>query len=355
MYRRNLLLTAFFLTALPAAASVLPVASIVNQVSQDQYAAFLNNNLYTHLGDSRYAPEYGPPGPQHDLARSNIFAAFAGLGLNPTLEAFTWKSATYYNVVGTLLGTTHPNQVYVAGAHYDSVRGPGANDNGSGVASVVEAARVLSQYRFEDTLKFVAFDLEEQGHFGSQAYVASQAGSDIRGMISVDMIGYDAAGANHDTVDLHYPNASRPGIVTALGGAIAQYGNGVSPVPAHDASLGLSDHEAFYLAGYDAVWVGEHNYPSDPNFHKVTDSVDTPNYINYAYATNTTRGVVGYLAAEANVVPEPNSISLSFVALVGILAYAWRKRNQGEGGVPSCDSSAIEHPMSFLSSVAVNK
>jgi hypothetical protein len=139
------------------------------------------------------------------------------------------------------------------------------------------------------------------------------------------MIGYDAAGANHGTVDLHYPNTTRPAIVTTLGSAITQYGNGVSPVPAHDASLGLSDHEAFYLAGYDAVWVGEHNYPTDPNFHQVTDSVDTPNYINYAYATNITRGIVGYMAAEANVVPEPNSIVLLFIALVGMLAYAWRK------------------------------
>jgi acetylornithine deacetylase/succinyl-diaminopimelate desuccinylase-like protein len=150
-----------------------------DEVSEASYRDFLDNWLYTHAGDNR-----GVGGPEHDLARDNIEDFFLFYGLDVTLEPFQYSGLTYYNVVGTKLGTTFPNQEYIVGAHFDSVSNPGADDNGSGVALVLEAARILTQYDSAYTIRFIAFDREEQGLVGSYAYVSDHIGDDILGMIS---------------------------------------------------------------------------------------------------------------------------------------------------------------------------
>jgi hypothetical protein len=160
-----------------------------NQVSQASYTDFLDNWLYTHAGDDRGF------GPEHDLARDNIEMFFVLYGLDVELHPFQYQSTTYYNVVGTMTGTVHPDQEYIVGAHYDSVNNPGADDDASGTALVLEAARILSQYDSAYTIRFMAFDREEQGLIGSSAYVADHAGADILGMVQADMVAYNT-GAN---------------------------------------------------------------------------------------------------------------------------------------------------------------
>ena len=95
------------------------------------------------------------------------------------------------NIVATKRGTG--NDIIVLGAHYDSVEGaPGANDNGSGVATLLEMARALSQKSHKDTLMFIAFDAEEEGEVGSRHYVASLSDDARRktvAMLNFDMFG----------------------------------------------------------------------------------------------------------------------------------------------------------------------
>ena len=129
-----------------------PVSALVNQVTVSSYTHIHQDLLYTHTGDNRGF------GPEHDLARDNILDYFDDLGLDASLDPFTYNSSTYYNVVGVKEGLTNPDDIYIIGAHYDSVNNPGADDNGSGTAAVMEAARVLSQYDFDSTLVFLAFD-----------------------------------------------------------------------------------------------------------------------------------------------------------------------------------------------------
>ena len=105
------------------------------------------------------------------------------------------------NVVATLPGTTDPNRVYVVGGHYDSRNGdgsdgdadaPGANDDGSGTAVVVELCRVLASEQFPATIVFVCYDGEEQGLLGSSAHAAElDADEDlvVDGMITNDIVG----------------------------------------------------------------------------------------------------------------------------------------------------------------------
>jgi len=93
------------------------------------------------------------------------------------------------NVVARKPGREQPRRVVVVGAHYDSVPvAPGANDNASGVAVVLEVSRVLVNRSFPYTLAFVAFGAEELGLLGSQHYVRV-AGQDVVAMINVDVVG----------------------------------------------------------------------------------------------------------------------------------------------------------------------
>jgi Zn-dependent M28 family amino/carboxypeptidase len=318
-----LLMTLGFGTGSAFAVS-LSVGDIVNQVSQASYTDYLNNHLYTHNGNSRYYA-----GSQHDAAQTEIYNSFASLGLTTSLSPFTYNSQTYYNVVGVLPGTVHPDQVYIVGAHYDSANAtcPGADDNASGVAGVIEAARALSEYQFGSTIVFMAFDREEQGLVGSFAYAAAHASDDIRGMVSMDMIAYNPSGTNHDKAYLSYAGSSgAPSIVSDLGSALTQYG-GITPVPTQSYSS-QSDHYPFYAYGFESVLLIERNAGSNPYYHTSLDSVDTVGYIDYAYATNMTRGVVGYLASEAVIVPEPSTLVFLGIGAL-LLLIRVRRRTAG--------------------------
>ena len=267
MRYRTFLASVVFGAAVVAAASSAAetIQDIVDQVSQASYTDYLDNWLYTHDGDNR------------------------GIG----------------------------------GAHYDSVNNPGADDNGSGVAGVLEAARVLSQYSFEATLIFMAFDREEQGLVGSRAYAAAHSEDDIRGMISLDMIAYNPVGPTEDMARIYYDtHLPIPQITSDLADAMAEY-SGLSTTIAPGGDV--SDHAPFAHVGFESALLIEYNVWSNPNYHKLTDSVDTAGYIDYQYATQMTRGTVGYLATAAQHVPEPEIPTLLGTGLL-VVALIVRRR-----------------------------
>jgi len=271
------------------------VSDVVGEVSQEHYAAIHGNLLYTHTGDNR------GNGPQHDLAQQNMVNYFDTLDLDPTLEPFVYNGATYYNVVATLPGTAGADSYYIVGAHYDSVNNPGADDNASGTAAVMEAARVLSQYDFEHTIKFIGFDREEQWLKGSYAYVTQHSGDDILGMVNLDMIAYNPAGTYQDKVRLYDGdgNSAEPRqIILDLDAAFDAHTTVVDAVD-YNQWTNRSDHAPFDSAGYEAALIIEHQWGSNPYYHRSTDAVETPGYIDYAFATDVTRGVVGYVAGAA--------------------------------------------------------
>ncbi len=126
-------------------------------------------------------------------------AELTDLGYNVVLEPFTCSGHTSYNVVATVPGTDPERPRIVLGAHYDSIAyenpytaAPGADDNASGVATVLETARVLAGYRPDATVDFVLFGAEEVGLCGSTAYVENAIEEDeaIEGAVIIDMVGY---------------------------------------------------------------------------------------------------------------------------------------------------------------------
>jgi hypothetical protein len=282
------------------------VAAVVNQVSQTNYQHYLDNVLYTRTGDDR-----GLEGAQHDMAQTNLFNLFVSFGLQTRLESFTYQDRTCYNVVGVLPGTTsRSNECYLVGAHYDSVNNPGADDNASGVAGVLEAARVLSQYQFGATLVFIAFDAEEVGLLGSKAYASNHLSDAIGGMISLDMISFNTLPENQ--AGIYGWEASSP-IKLALSNAIALYGNGLTSIIGGPSSD--SDHDSFENMGFQACLLIETS--TNLNYHQAVDTVDTAGYIDYAFATKITRATVGYLATQAGLVTQPAApVTLSLSAPV---------------------------------------
>lgn len=118
------------------------------------------------------------------------------------------------SVIATLPGATQPRKQILVTAHYDSINlkvkgpaaaeapAPGADDDASGTAAVLELARVMSQYRFEKTLVFVAFAGEELGLVGSTAFAAraKAAGRQIEAVFNNDIIGSNVVGITHDSI-----------------------------------------------------------------------------------------------------------------------------------------------------------
>lgn len=273
--------------ALPRTLIAGPVEDLVAQVDSASYRHFLDDMLFTHNGNDR---GYGA---EHDLARQNIFDHFVSLGLDTSLFGFSYNGNTYYDVVGVHLGAVHPEQIYIIGAHYDSVNNPGADDNASGTSCVMETARVLASHQFEATIIFIAFDREEQGLIGSNAYATAHASDDIRGMISADMIAFNPGGVNRAAV---YGSTNSDPCKRALADSLSLYG-GIEPIMY--GRMDRSDHAPFERQGWQAALLIENQWGSNPNYHHQSDSVDTPDYIDYEFATNMTRGVLGWLAVSA--------------------------------------------------------
>lgn len=145
--------------------------------------------------------------PGGQAAQAYIEELFGGLNLDDVyLQDFDGGSD---NVVGVLHGSRDPEAIHVLGAHYDSAGdagptgpAPGADDNASGMAALMETARILGdgQHRPAETVLLVAFSGEEVGRKGSQAFVEHLAAenADVRDMICLDVIGYVEPGTEPD-------------------------------------------------------------------------------------------------------------------------------------------------------------
>jgi Zn-dependent M28 family amino/carboxypeptidase len=256
----------------------------------------------------------GSPGNQE--ARLYLQDAFSSMGLGVSIQG------TYLNVVGELAGTNTPENIYIIAAHYDHLEGdrPGGDDNASGTAGLLEAARVLSQYRFESTIRFIGFNFEEDGRAGSNDYVSSQVlrnGENIVGMINLDMILRPGSDVNPETViDVELEaKADHPPSVAWAEAFQAAAAAWVPDLLVNDTIIdteSTSDNDPFRHAGFPAILVIENSLPDfwDANkyYHTFEDASDrlandpaSPSGVryDYAFATDVTRATVALVAQEA--------------------------------------------------------
>ncbi len=255
-----------------------------------------------------------------------IHDEFEALGLSVQEQPVTYQGETFPNVVGSLAGTVCPETSFIVGAHYDTVGGsPGADDDASGVAGMLEAARVLSSESFPATIEFVGFSFEEEGLIGSElmAMKSSAAGKDIAGVLVLDMIGYYSEEPGSQT----YPDGFPPGypdtgdFIGVIGDTASHpllktfVAAAASAVPdLATESLGLprdggspsdnwrSDHVSFWDAGYQALLITDTAWFRNPHSHQPTDTLGT---LDLDFAADVANAVV---AAVIESLDDPGSV-----------------------------------------------
>ena len=224
-----------------------------------------------------------------ERARDYLVGRFAAIGLTAELDPFPVQSTTGNNIIAKLQGSDEAsNEVYIFSAHYDSTSNtpmtsaPGADDNATGVAAVLEAARVLAPHNFRHDIWFVLTAAEEQGSLGSKHMVGwlKQQGINVKGVIAPDMIGYWPAG-EQDQFDILGDPASAF-LVDKMAEVATRQGVAHKKWVQHNFCYG-DDHTNFQEAGFPAITpmdcVEAHNVAGSaedtPHYHMPTDTFAT--------------------------------------------------------------------------------
>jgi Zn-dependent M28 family amino/carboxypeptidase len=257
-----------------------------------------------------------------EAAAIYIQSHFEEYGYSPEIQVLESGGEMVKNIAVELTGSEIPEEIIVIGAHYDSVHGsPGANDNGTGVAAILELARLLKDEQIERSVRFVAFANEEPPFFyskemGSQVYAARSREREeaIVGMLSLETIGYysDTPGSQHYPFpfNLFYPdtanfigfvgNLSSRKLVHRSIGTFRQTtafpSEGVA-APGWITGIGWSDHLSFWQAGYHAIMVTDTALYRYTHYHS---STDTPDKIDYTRTARVVKGLSHVVTALAN-------------------------------------------------------
>lgn len=191
-----------------------------------------------------------------------------------------YPQETADNILAVQWGTKTPDEYVICGAHYDSwnddgadpdtIRSPGADDNASGVAGILETARLLSPYKFERSIIFANWNAEEIGLVGSAAYAHDMAeqGMDIVAYFNLDMTGYLAEGSDIH-VNLMYTTRD-----SLLGDYVKSFSRTYFPemrIWQDWLAWGDSDYSSFNRNGYAAIHPFEDTHASSPFIHTRQD------------------------------------------------------------------------------------
>lgn len=245
-------------------------------------------------------------------ARTYITEQFQAAGYEVLFQEYSFANITYANIEVELLGNEHPDEIIVIGAHYDSViHSPGANDNASGVAAVLEIARLLKRQPLSRTVRLVAFVNEEPPFFqteamGSFVYAKRSAASkeNIVAMFTLETIGYFSDEPGSQTypplVSYFYPDSGNfIAFVSNLNSRqLLQQSIRIfkeqATIPAESAALPAvipgvdwSDQWSFWQCGYPGIMITDTALYRYPYYHTPQD---TPDKIDYE---NMTRVVIG--------------------------------------------------------------
>ena len=226
-----------------------------------------------------------------------IHDRMAALGLGVSYQSLVLSGRSVRNVIGIMNGTDPTANQVLFGAHYDSENylarnysaatqaygaAPGADDDASGIAAVLEIARVLHERSFRNTIKFVAFTAEEYGYDhsgglkGSSVFVSSEkaAGVVYAGTAIMDMIAYKSGTENVLTV---IKNENNNLLADSIARTIQDYGLDLSLMPVVDSMAAYSDHYPFWVSEYPSILLIEQltdGYPANPYYHTANDTYD---------------------------------------------------------------------------------
>ncbi len=233
-------------------------------------------------------------------------------GYSTTREQVPWaerprrdNEPAWYNIIAELPGTTDADEILIVGAHFDAVPGtPGADDNGTGTAALLEIAEVLRDRPMRRTIRFCLFNLEEVGLIGSTHHAHREVPAAIEsgeveyvGMLSLEMLGYfsDEPGSQQSPLKILPDGSPAPTVgdfITVTGvaqhqafsSALGEHMREGAPelkvlvidqFPIAPPDFLRSDHAPFLFMGVPAVMVGDTSNFRNPHYHKATDTVES--------------------------------------------------------------------------------
>lgn len=302
----------------------------------------LAERLRTHV--TKLADEIGPRNLTSDPGRlwkatAYISEQLISGGYTPKLQTFsvcgyyndglfssTHATQSTHNVIAELPGVQGETEIVVIGAHYDSAQKcPAANDNGSGVAALIEIAKALKKEQVKRTVRFVAWPNEEWPFFrsddmGSYRYARAckDRGDNVVAMISLETIGYytdrpDTQRFPAPGMSMLYPNTgnflafigkadnqSRQLLKTSANSFIAsaKFPTQTLAAPAELSGVDFSDHLSFWRVGYPGIMVTDTALYRYPHYHSPEDTADKIDYDKLARVTDGMCAVVKTLANE---------------------------------------------------------
>jgi Zn-dependent M28 family amino/carboxypeptidase len=256
--------------------------------------------------------ERNPFTAQRHLAKVESFieAELKSYGIKTESDCFFYEGESFRNIIGEIGAPA--DSVVILGAHFDSVMGaPGADDDGSGVAVLLESARILAQTPLRSRLLICAFNLEELNMIGSTHFVRKlkAAKTPVRAMISLEMVGYSDSrpGSQLYPAGLRWFYPDRGDFIGVIGNRksvsllrqVAREMRRVPELPVETLAVPgkgelipavrLSDHAPFWDAGYPALMLTDTAMYRNPHYHSASDTLDT---LNIDFIAKVCQGVI---------------------------------------------------------------
>ncbi len=316
-WRRRLKFVAGLLLALAVASAVawrvmfsMPGESFAGPLPPlDPEATDLSEALQRHV--VRLADEIGDRNlrryPQLIQAANYIESQLRSAGYEVSRQVYEVDGQECYNLEVALTGAASPDEIVVVGAHYDTYPStPGADDNASGTAALLELARRFAGSQPRRTLRFVAFTNEEPPYFqkpsmGSWSYAhrSRELNENLVCVLSLETLGYYSDEAESQRypppLGVVYPSvgdfvgvvgnvASRPLVHRVLSSLRKnlEFPTEAGAVPGVMPGVGWSDHWSFWQEGYQAVMITDTAVFRNPNYHRASDTPDTLDYARMA-------------------------------------------------------------------------
>ena len=233
-----------------------------------------------------------------------IESQFRSFGCMVSRQAFSYENITYYNVIAEVKGwNPDKKEIIVIGAHYDTAEGtPGADDNASGIAGLLELARMIAREPAERTIRFIDFSLEEPPVFGTTkmgSYVYAKKLADektpVKGMISLEMIGYfcEEKGCQQYPAIVGWFFPDKGNFISFVGNLssrsftrkVKKGFTRASSLPVETLNtfssitgVDFSDHRNFWKFGFDAFMVTDTSFYRNGNYHEPGDTGEKLDY-----------------------------------------------------------------------------
>jgi len=301
-------------TSMPGRSYTGPLPALTDQEDE------LRQRLWAHV--HKLAGEIGERNMARpealDAAADYIVESFAKIGYQAAAQEFKVGGTMVKNIQAELRGNAHPDNFIVVGAHYDSVPGsPGANDNATGVAAVLESARLLAAAKLDRSVRFVCFVNEEPPYFRSEdmgswhyAKRCQDQNEKVVAMLSLETIVYysDAKGSQQYPMPfgLLYPDtanfigfvgnpASKDLLFKCVGlfRRHTQFPSEGIAAPSWIEGIDWSDHACFWSRGYPAIMITDTAPFRYPYYHS---REDTPDKIDYGRTARVVAGIARAVA-----------------------------------------------------------